>query len=55
MVTIGDFKDVLGKGLAVVDGETHRRQRKMMNPVFNHSNIKVCTVYCNKYKLKYCK
>jgi len=48
----GDFIHIIGLGLGLVEGETHKRQRKMMNPAFTHSNIKVCTVYCNKYKLK---
>uniref|UniRef100_A0A1D1Z8L8 Cytochrome P450 4F12 n=1 Tax=Anthurium amnicola TaxID=1678845 RepID=A0A1D1Z8L8_9ARAE len=31
---------VLGKGLVFVEGDTHKRQRKMMNPAFSHNNIK---------------
>ncbi|GBB94361.1 hypothetical protein RclHR1_02340018 [Rhizophagus clarus] len=29
-----------GKGLLFSEGEDHKRQRKMMNPAFTHSNIK---------------
>ena len=31
----------VGRGLVFVEGETHKRQRKMMNPAFSHINIKV--------------
>ncbi len=37
----GDFKYITGLGLGQVEGETHKRQRKMMNPAFSHNNIKV--------------
>jgi len=40
----GDFKYIVGQGLVLSEGNTHRRQRKMMNPAFTHINIKVCTV-----------
>ncbi|CAB5322859.1 uncharacterized protein OCT59_007545 [Rhizophagus irregularis] len=31
---------LLGNGLAFAEGDDHKRQRKMMNPAFSHSNIK---------------
>ncbi|PKK61700.1 cytochrome P450 [Rhizophagus irregularis] len=31
---------LLGKGLVFAEGDVHKRQRKMMNPAFSHSNIK---------------
>ncbi|RGB27760.1 cytochrome P450 [Rhizophagus diaphanus] len=31
---------LLGKGLIFAEGDDHKRQRKMMNPAFSHSNIK---------------
>ena len=31
----------VGKGLVFAEGDDHKRQRKMMNPAFIHSNIKV--------------
>jgi hypothetical protein len=42
-----DFGRILGNGLASAEGEDHKRQRKMMNPAFSHSAIKVinCTNY----------
>ncbi|RHZ54763.1 hypothetical protein Glove_423g70 [Diversispora epigaea] len=33
-------KKILGEGLVLAEGDVHKRQRKMMNPVFSHSNIK---------------
>ncbi|CAI2181749.1 3699_t:CDS:2, partial [Funneliformis geosporum] len=33
-------KRILGHGLFLAEGETHKRQRKMMNPAFIHHNIK---------------
>jgi cytochrome P450 len=39
---LAHIKTVLGQGLALADGENHKRQRKMMNPAFSHNNIKVC-------------
>ncbi len=38
----GDFVKIIGRGLSHAEGNTHKRQRKMMNPAFTHSNIKVC-------------
>ncbi|GBC03524.1 hypothetical protein RclHR1_05180001 [Rhizophagus clarus] len=34
------LKKILGKGIGFSEGETHKRQRKMMTPAFTHSNIK---------------
>uniref|UniRef100_U9SV23 Cytochrome P450 n=1 Tax=Rhizophagus irregularis (strain DAOM 181602 / DAOM 197198 / MUCL 43194) TaxID=747089 RepID=U9SV23_RHIID len=31
---------LLGKGLIFAEGDVYKRQRKMMNPAFSHSNIK---------------
>ncbi|RGB32159.1 cytochrome P450 [Rhizophagus diaphanus] len=31
---------ILGKGIGFSEGETHKRQRKMMTPAFSHNNIK---------------
>ncbi|CAI2173266.1 20134_t:CDS:2 [Funneliformis geosporum] len=36
----GDIIRIVGKGISTVEGETHKRQRKMMNPAFAHNNIK---------------
>ncbi|RHZ54739.1 hypothetical protein Glove_423g12 [Diversispora epigaea] len=33
-------KKIIGEGLVLAEGDVHKRQRKMMNPVFSHSNIK---------------
>jgi cytochrome P450 len=41
---------LLGKGLVFAEGDVHKRQRKMMNPAFSHSNIKVIILYCGKLK-----
>ena len=43
---VASFKDFLGHGLFLVEGETHKRQRKMMNPAFTHNNIKVSIFFC---------
>jgi cytochrome P450 len=32
---------LVGNGLVFAEGDDHKRQRKMMNPAFTHSNIKV--------------
>jgi cytochrome P450 len=32
---------LIGNGLVFAEGDDHKRQRKMMNPAFTHSNIKV--------------
>ncbi|CAI2161941.1 15833_t:CDS:2, partial [Funneliformis geosporum] len=37
---IGDGKAIFGEGLALAEGESHKRQRKMMNPAFTHNHIK---------------
>ncbi|CAB4387303.1 unnamed protein product [Rhizophagus irregularis] len=37
---ISDAVAFIGRGLALSEGEDHKRQRKMMNPAFTHSNIK---------------
>ncbi|KAJ3329428.1 hypothetical protein HDU76_007923 [Blyttiomyces sp. JEL0837] len=36
---IGPLYDFVGKGLLVVAGDTHKRQRKMLNPVFRVGHI----------------
>jgi len=36
---------LLGNGLVFAEGDVHKRQRKMMNPAFIHSNIKVIILY----------
>ena len=38
---VATSRQFLGYGLSLVEGETHKRQRKMMNPAFAHNNIKV--------------
>jgi cytochrome P450 len=38
---LGDIVRFLGDGLVTAEGENHKRQRKMMNPAFAHSIIKV--------------
>ena len=38
---MADAIALAGNGLVVAEGENHKRQRKMMNPAFNHNNIKV--------------
>ena len=35
------FKGILGNGLVMAEGKTHKRQHKLMNPSFNHDCIKV--------------
>ncbi|BGP01286.1 hypothetical protein NBRC10513v2_002238 [Rhodotorula toruloides] len=40
----GDLAMVLGKGLVFAEGETHRRQRRLMNSAFAPSNLKAMTV-----------
>jgi cytochrome P450 len=43
-----DLKKILGEGIGFAEGETHKKQRKMMNIAFSHNNIKVLyTVYLN--------
>ncbi|PKY39665.1 cytochrome P450 [Rhizophagus irregularis] len=32
--------ELIGRGLVFAEGDDHKRQRKMMNPAFTHSNIK---------------
>ena len=36
-----DAVAVAGNGILLTEGDDHKRQRKMMNPAFNHHNIKV--------------
>ncbi|PPR04921.1 hypothetical protein CVT24_007165 [Panaeolus cyanescens] len=45
---------VVGKGVVWAEGESHRRQRKSLNPVFNPSGLKemLPTMYHLAYKLK---
>ena len=38
---LADAITIAGKGLAIAEGEDHKRQRKMMNPAFTHNKIKV--------------
>jgi len=38
-------KAFLGEGLLHAEGETHKKQIKMMNPAFTHNNIKVCIFF----------
>jgi len=38
---VSNLKPTIGEGLFFAEGETHKRQRKMMNPAFSHNNIKV--------------
>ncbi|CAG8800231.1 7775_t:CDS:2, partial [Cetraspora pellucida] len=33
-------KEVLGDGIILAKGDSHKRQRKMMNPLFAFANIK---------------
>ena len=41
MNILSDSVAFIGKGLALSEGDVHKRQRKMMNPAFTYSNIKV--------------
>ena len=38
---LGLQKQVLGAGILLAEGEVHKKQRKLMNPSFNHNCIKV--------------
>ena len=38
---LGLQRQVLGAGLLLAEGEVHKKQRKLMNPSFNHNCIKV--------------
>lgn len=38
---IRDLKPLLGSGILLAEGDTHKRQRKMMNPAFSFTNVKV--------------
>jgi cytochrome P450 len=38
---IVDSVAFIGRGLALSEGEDHKKQRKMMNPAFTYRNIKV--------------
>ena len=40
-VPLGMLAKVFGKGIAMVEGETHKKHRKMMNPIFSHNSVKV--------------
>ena len=44
----GDFIKIFGDSLVTAEGENHKRQRKMMNPAFTHSTIKVIILYRKK-------
>ncbi|CAG8534969.1 15916_t:CDS:2 [Racocetra fulgida] len=37
---ITDLKAILGDGILMSEGDTHKRQRKMMNPAFTFTNVK---------------
>ncbi|RGB33516.1 cytochrome P450 [Rhizophagus diaphanus] len=37
---IRDLKPLLRSGILLAEGDTHKRQRKMMNPAFNFTNVK---------------
>ncbi|PKY47660.1 cytochrome P450 [Rhizophagus irregularis] len=37
---LSDSVAFIGRGLALSEGDVHKRQRKMMNPAFTYSNIK---------------
>ncbi|CAH1765704.1 1342_t:CDS:2 [Entrophospora sp. SA101] len=36
----GPFKRIIGEGLLALDGDVHKRHRKLMNPSFGHNSIK---------------
>ncbi|CAI2200105.1 14136_t:CDS:2, partial [Funneliformis geosporum] len=36
----GDVDSIIGVGLAFVNGNAHKRQRKLMNPAFTHLKIR---------------
>ncbi|KAF9146170.1 hypothetical protein BGX30_003515 [Mortierella sp. GBA39] len=38
--TIRLVSQVVGKGVLLVEGDVHRKQRKMLNPAFSHKHIK---------------
>ena len=38
---MANFVAIIGRGILLSEGESHRRQRKMMNPAFAYHNIKV--------------
>ena len=44
-----DLVEIVGRGIVFAEGEDHKRQRKMMNPAFVHSNVKVITTYCREF------
>ena len=46
---LAELGAILGRGLVFAEGEDHKRQRKMMNPAFAHSNVKVITTYCREF------
>src|SRR5437660_853094 len=37
--TRGDLKEVLGEGLLTIEGETHRQQRRMVQPAFHRKRV----------------
>ncbi|CAI2189456.1 19818_t:CDS:2, partial [Funneliformis geosporum] len=39
-MTKGDLTRILGQNIAIVEGETHKRQRETMKPAFAHNLIK---------------
>ena len=53
---MADANAMAGRGLVFSEGENHKRQRKMMNPAFIHSNIKVIILYlyshCKKFNFE---
>src|SRR5687767_6191612 len=40
------FKKIIGEGILAVDGDVHKRHRKLMSPSFGHNSIKV-NIYIN--------
>ena len=45
---LSDIIAKIGRGLVFVEGDDHKRQRKMMSPAFTHKNIKVIIIHCEK-------
>ena len=39
---LADTKKIVGDGIVFAEGQTHEKQRNLMNPAFTYSNIKVC-------------
>ena len=38
---LGILSKLFGDSVLIADGDMHKKQRKMMNPTFNHSSVKV--------------